>query len=59
MVGPKYSRPQMDVPLTYSEVSGLDTLPLVKWFDLFHDTVLQQIIHATSRNNRDLLTATA
>jgi multidrug efflux system outer membrane protein len=59
MVGPKYSRPAIDVPATYSETSGLDTLPLVKWFDLFHDTVLQRIIHTTLQNNKDLLTATA
>jgi multidrug efflux system outer membrane protein len=59
MVGPKYSRPAIDVPVTYSETSSLDTLPLVKWFDLFHDTVLQRIIHTTLQNNRDLLTTTA
>jgi multidrug efflux system outer membrane protein len=59
MVGPKYSRPVIDAPVSYSEVSDLDTLPLVKWFDLFHDTVLQQMIHVTLQNNRDLLTATA
>ena len=59
MVGPKYSKPVIDAPGSYSEVSSLDTLPLVKWFDLFHDTVLQQMIHITLLNNRDLLTATA
>jgi multidrug efflux system outer membrane protein len=59
MIGPKYSRPPVETPATFSETSSLDTLPLVKWFDLFHDTVLQQIIHATLQNNRDLLTASA
>ena len=59
MVGPKYSRTPMDVPPAYSEASALDTLPLVKWFDLFQDTVLKQIIHTTLQNNKDLLTATA
>lgn len=59
MVGPKYTRPVIDVPGSYSETSDLDTLPLVKWFDLFHDTVLQRIIHTTLENNRDLMTATA
>ena len=59
MVGPKYSRPAIEVPAAYPETSDLDTLPLVKWFDLFHDTVLQQIIHTTIQNNRDLLTTTA
>ena len=59
MVGPKYSRPPIDVPGTFSETSSLDTLPLVRWFDLFHDTVLQRMIHAALQNNKDLLTATA
>jgi multidrug efflux system outer membrane protein len=49
----------MDVPPAYSEASALDTLPLVKWFDLFQDTVLRQIINTTLQNNKDLLTATA
>jgi multidrug efflux system outer membrane protein len=49
----------MDVPPAYSEASALDTLPLVKWFDLFQDTVLKQIINTTLQNNKDLLTATA
>ena len=59
MVGPKYSKAPVEVPVAYSEASDLDTLPLVKWFDLFQDTVLRQIIHATLQNNKDLLTATA
>jgi len=59
MVGPKYTRPAVDVPAVYSQASNPDTLALVKWFDLFHDTVLQQIIHTTLQNNRDLLTTTA
>lgn len=59
MVGPKYTRPAVESPPSYSETSSLDTLPLVKWFDLFHDTVLQRVIHTALENNRDLLTTTA
>jgi multidrug efflux system outer membrane protein len=59
LVGPKYARPAVETPAAYSETSNLDTLPLVKWFDLFQDTVLRNIIHTTLQNNKDLLTATA
>ena len=59
MVGPKYSRPALNTPSTYSETADLDTLPIIKWFDLFHDTVLLRLIKTTLENNRDLMTATA
>jgi multidrug efflux system outer membrane protein len=59
MVGPKYQRPAISTPDAYSETSELDTLPIIKWFDLFKDTVLLGLIKQTLSNNRDLMTATA
>lgn len=59
MVGPKYSRPAINMPTTYSENANLDTLPIIKWFDLFHDTVLQNLIKVTLENNKDLMTSLA
>jgi multidrug efflux system outer membrane protein len=61
MVGPKYGRPttQPNDKITYHETYNSDTLPLVKWFDLYHDTVLQNLIKQTLDSNRDLLTAAA
>ncbi|PZF71897.1 efflux transporter outer membrane subunit [Taibaiella soli] len=59
MVGKKYSKPEAPVAITYREPASTDTAALIKWFELYQDTVLQNIIHATIDSNRDLLTAAA
>lgn len=59
MVGKKYSKPDAPATVTYREPASADTTALVKWFELYQDTVLQNIIRTTLDSNRDLLTAVA
>lgn len=58
VVGPRYSKPTVSLPSSMQD-GPVDTLPLVKWFDLFQDTALQSIIRTTLENNRDFLIAGA
>lgn len=59
MVGKKYSKPEAPQNIAYRDTVNADTSALVKWFDLYQDTVLKNIIVATLDSNRDLLTAAA
>lgn len=58
VVGLRYSKPTVSLPSSMQD-GPVDTLPLVKWFDLFQDTALQSIIRTTLENNRDFLIAGA
>ena len=59
MVGKKYSKPVAPTGIAYRDTlpSARDTLQ--KWFELYQDKVLQNIIATTLDSNRDLLTASA
>jgi len=57
MVGSKYTRPNIAVPEDFGIQSNTDSLPLVKWFELYKDTALQSIIKTTLDNNKNLLVA--
>jgi multidrug efflux system outer membrane protein len=59
MVGKQYSTPQPPAPGTIVLRDGkpADTTALMKWFDLYQDPVLQNMIRATLDSNLDLLTA--
>jgi len=59
MTGKKYSKPEAPAVVTYREPVRADTTALAKWFELYQDTVLQNIIRTTLDSNRDLLTAAA
>lgn len=59
MVGKKYSPPVTPEGITYRDTIPGDTIPLAKWFDLYQDPALQDIIKTTLDNNFDLLTAAA
>lgn len=59
MIGKKYQRPEAPVNISYRESAATDSTSLVKWFELYQDTVLQNIIRTTLDSNRDLLTAAA
>lgn len=59
MIGKKYQRPEAPVDISYRESAATDSSSLVKWFELYQDTVLQNIIQTTLDSNRDLLTAAA
>ena len=62
-VGPNYSRPGVPTPPTHRSASALPAAPAtgapptlaeVKWFDLFKDEKLQQLIRAALENNYDV-----
>ncbi len=57
MVGKKYVPPTAPEGIAYRDSVITDTTSLVKWFELYNDTVLQSIIKTTLDNNQDLLTA--
>ena len=58
-VGPNYTRPSVPTPPAYrgpdnSSVSSPDSLGDVKWWDVFHDSALQQLIRTALKQNYDL-----
>lgn len=61
MVGPKYSRPAMKSPESWNNknkfVDPNDTITNLKWFELFKDTVLNNLIAEALANNYDLANA--
>ncbi|POY39189.1 transporter [Solitalea longa] len=62
LVGPKYSRPQMDVPTAYAQQSDSlrrDSIANIKWFELYQDSTLQNLIRIALEQNKDLKTAIA
>ena len=57
MVGPKYTRPEEQKSDSFRNERNLDTLASVtnlKWFDLFNDDVLKDLIKKGLENNYDL-----
>jgi multidrug efflux system outer membrane protein len=63
-VGPNYKRPQVAVPPTFrAPVPLLEqqaaSLADLKWFEVFHDDRLQQLIHTALVENYDLQDAVA
>jgi outer membrane protein, multidrug efflux system len=61
-VGPKYQRPQYPVPATHRSETALPaaaaaaapTLGDMKWFDLFRDEKLQELIRISLKDNYDI-----
>ena len=58
-VGPNYKRPEVPVPATHRSESAFPAMPAaggpqtladVKWFELFRDEKLQQLIRRGTRN---------
>jgi outer membrane protein, multidrug efflux system len=63
-VGPNYKRPQVAVPPTFRAPAPLSerqaaSLADLKWFEVFHDDRLQQLIHTALVENYDLQDAVA
>jgi len=63
-VGPNYKRPQTPVPATFRAPAPLPqaqaaSLADLKWFQVFHDDKLQDLIRAALAQNFDLLDAVA
>ena len=59
VVGPQYATPKQNLPKDFGTGVQSDSTSLVKWFDLFGDTALQNIIKTTLQNNKDLATTAA
>ena len=60
MMGPNYQRPTLDNPAAFRYDSlRSDTVINLAWWDLFQDTVLQQLINEALENNLNLKTAAA
>jgi len=60
MVGPEYSKPEVSTPENYRSDFPSDTsIASLPWWELFGDTVLQNMIVTSLENNRDLKAATA
>ena len=60
-VGPNYKRPNVDVPADYREATTADlssnTVPAfgdMKWWTVFQDEQLQQLIRTAQKNNYDV-----
>jgi multidrug efflux system outer membrane protein len=57
LVGPNYHRPQVQVPDQYryaQEPAGPNSIAATKWFDLFQDDTLKQLVTTALANNFDL-----
>lgn len=59
MVGGKYTRPAETSTISYPNAAKMDTSTLAAWFEVYHDTALQELIKAAIDSNRDLLAAAA
>src|ERR1700729_1259177 len=55
-LGPKYSRPDVAAPPQFRGADEADAKSLAdaKWFDLFHDDVLTQLVNTALAQNHDL-----
>jgi multidrug efflux system outer membrane protein len=63
-VGPNYRRPEIPVPATFRAPAPLPepqaaSLADLKWFEVFHDDKLQELIRAALEQNYDLRDAVA
>jgi outer membrane protein, multidrug efflux system len=66
MVGPKYNRPPIDTPGSYrgetsgqSSVGSAESLGNEKWWEVFQDPILQQLIRTALQQNYDAQIAAA
>lgn len=59
-LGQKYIRPELDLPASIAGIAG-DTLTIqdLKWWDMYTDTVLQDLIRTTLAYNKDMQIAAA
>jgi multidrug efflux system outer membrane protein len=61
-VGPKYQRPETDVPAAFRYTLGADeagSIADLGWWDMYRDPILQGLIEEALRNNQDLRYAAA
>lgn len=60
-LGQKYVQPQLNLPAAFDETSAADTAAFadLKWWDIYSDSLLQNLINRTLEHNKDLLIADA
>jgi len=60
LVGPDFEPPVMETPETYRfSDEELDEVVNLKWWELFHDPVLVELVNTALGNNKDILIAIA
>ncbi len=63
MVGKKYTRPEMPAPANWEAqnkyINSPDSISRLKWFQIFNDTVLNNLIETALMYNYDLASAAA
>lgn len=57
MVGPKVREPEMEVPDAFLYDSTADSLVNLKWWEIFNDPLLLELIDTALRYNKDVLIA--
>lgn len=60
-LGQKYSRPDVYIPQKYQTENKVDTFSIgdMKWWEVYTDTILQDLIRITLQNNKELKIAEA
>jgi NodT family efflux transporter outer membrane factor (OMF) lipoprotein len=64
-VGPDYKKPDIEVPATYKELGGWkiaepkDAVPKGKWWEVFRDPVLDNLVDQVNVSNQELKAAEA
>ena len=59
-IGKEYTRMELDMPENYPEYLGDTTcLADMKWWDIYADTNLRNLINSTLENNKDMKIAVA
>ncbi|MCB0344127.1 MAG: efflux transporter outer membrane subunit [Bdellovibrionales bacterium] len=59
-LGPDFERPEPAVPAAYKgDISGSQAITNLKWWQLYQDPVLQDLVRTALRNNQDLAAAAA
>lgn len=58
-LGKEYTRPELNLPDSIEGVNDPASVSGVRWWDLYQDTVLQQLIRRTLEYNKDLQMASA
>ena len=54
-LGPDYERPDLDIPFDYEEpIQSGDSIANLKWWELFEDPQLQELIEVALSENKDL-----
>lgn len=57
MVGPKVREPEMEIPEAFLYDSSADSLVNLKWWEVFNDTLLTDLIDTALKHNKDVMIA--